>query len=168
MANLSVTISENLNLNGNNRGSTNTVSVSNVTQCANEIKTCISNKRTVLGNFGSITNSVKYSQFNFNDAKYVRVTNLSTEYAIEIAFASIGADDICTAEGKTTDSYRVLLQAGQSTMLWDADAGKLGASTAPVWTDALSNLSYVEVNNTTAHNIDVEFFVASSTAVEDQ
>jgi hypothetical protein len=161
MANLTVTISENLQLNGSEKGSTNTASISNITQCSNEIKTCPGETaETYLGNFASRVDASNYSNYNYANAKYVRVTNLDSEYGIEVAFASTSIDDICGSV-EVADSYRVYLRAGQSSILWDSRSGKLGASTLPDWTRNLSNLSYVSVKNATAHNIDVEFFVAS-------
>ena len=167
MANLSVSISESLNLNGKERGSTNTASVSDITECSNEIKFCPSNKETYLGNFASTVDATKYSNWNYNNAKYVRVTNLNTELAIEVAFASTGVDDIC-GSSETSDSYRVLLLPGQSSIVWDTKIGKLGASALPTWATAMTNLSYVSVNNTNNSAVDVEFFVASTTPEEEE
>tara|TARA_R110000744_G_scaffold86348_1_gene168704 strand:- start:4350 stop:4868 length:519 start_codon:yes stop_codon:yes gene_type:complete len=167
MANLSVSISENINLNGSNRGSTNTTSISNITQVSNEIKSCPggveAGVETFLGNYASIVNASPYSNYNYKDAKYVRVTNLSTEYTIEVAFVSTGVDNICEGKTNEPDSYRVFLEPGQSSILWNASRGKLGASSVPDWARNLTNLSYVSVFNRTDLNIDIEFMVASST-----
>ena len=167
MANLSVTISESLNLNGQNKGSTNTASISNISQCSNEIKTCPGNAETFLGNFASKVDASKYANYNYVNAKYVRVTNQSTEYGCEVAFVSTGIDDTCSTP-ETADSYRVYLRPMQSTILWDAENGKLGASTLPNYANPLTTLSYVSVKNGTAYNIDVEIIVASLGPVEEE
>ena len=75
MATLNVTITEELTLNGADRGSTNTLSVASVTQVYHRIVTCPAGSDSTIATFQTLT-STSDNAVDLEDAKYVRVTNL--------------------------------------------------------------------------------------------
>jgi len=171
MSTLTSTITESVEVNGSVRGSTNTVSISNITQVAEKVMECPPAVGevpgvSIIGNWASVVNptAVVYQNYDFNDSEYVRVTNLSETLPIEVGFVSTGQDSQCVA-AKTADSYRVLLLPRQSTLLWRTEKGKLGEAGIPRFgITTLTNLSYIAVWNYTADEtaapVNVELFVA--------
>ena len=163
---LTCTISENVTLNGAVRGNTNTVSINNINNVGEKIVSIPPGEApTIIGNFASVANASKYANYEYLDAKYCRVTNLSPDQNIEVAWVSNGEDDQCRSDGKAAaDSCRFLLAPGQSTIMWTTEEGKLGEATEPVAGAALTNLSYIWVYNPNLESeeeVDVELFVAS-------
>ena len=155
MANLSVTITESVNLNGNEMGSNNVYSAEGILNATQIVKTCPVNSETYIGNYNAAVNTANYASFDFDNAKYVRLTNLSTTEWIEIAYV--------TNDGEVADSCRFMLLPGQSSLMWDAKAGKLGERNPPVWGTACSTLSYIAIyNRGEEETVDVECFVASA------
>ena len=172
MATLTSTISESVEVNGSVRGSTNIVSIADITQVAEKVMECPQAVGeavgvTVIGNWANVVNpaNVKYQSYDFSDSEYVRVTNLDNNLPIEVAFTSNGLNNQCESGRAGADSYRVLLLPRQTTLLWRTEKGKLGAATEPAFgSTSLTDLSYISVYNyttgDTAAAVNVELFVA--------
>ena len=163
------TISETVTLNGAVRGNTNIVSIDNVNNVAEKIVSIPAGEGhpTIIGNFANAANAAKYANYEYKYAKYCRVTNLSTDQNIEVAWVSNGMDDQCREPGKeaAADSCRFLLKPGQTSIMWDTNKGKLGEATEPIPPASLTDLSYIWVYNPNLEAtevVDVELFVASS------
>jgi hypothetical protein len=136
MADLTTTISESVTLNGAVRGTTNTVTTTNINNVYERLVTCTTGQTTFLAAFD--TNSYGSAvQIDKEDVRYIRVTNLDQTNSLELAV--VGAATL----------YQVLLKAGQ--MLAEAD-------TSPSF-GTMEDLTSIQVNP--AATLDVEIFVAS-------
>lgn len=166
MSTFTSTITESVTLNGSVRGSTNVVNISDVDLVSEQILYCPggtkSGAATLIGNWASVTNAAKYQSFDFDHSKYIRVTNLDEVSYIKVAFVSNGQDDQCRA-GDAADNCSFKLEPGQSAIMWDAKAGKLGEKSEPTF-GVFTDLSYISIWNPTSgeeiRNINVEMFVA--------
>ena len=74
MADLTVTITEAVTLNGSSRGSTNTLTVAGVDDIYHRIVTCPSGSDTTIATFKS-TSAGGDGALDIEDTKYIRVTN---------------------------------------------------------------------------------------------
>jgi len=169
MADLTTTISESVLINGSVRGSTNTHTITDITHVGERVVECPAGVeetglQTIIGTWASATSATPYQSFDYNDSEYIRVTNLSQETTIQVAFVSINQDSNCLP-AKTADSCRFQLRPGESVMMWETENGKLGETSIPKWNLIPTNLSYIEVWNPTfgesAKSVDVEMFTAS-------
>ena len=108
MATLNVTITEELTLNGADRGSVNTLSVASVTQVYHRIVTCPASSDTTIATFQTAT-STSDNAIDLEDAKYVRVTNLDGSNPVNLSL-QVSADE----DGAADASATILLAAGRS------------------------------------------------------
>ena len=146
MADLVTTLTESVTLNGAIRGTTNTVTTTNINNVYENIVTCTGSQTTVLAAFDS--NSYGSAvQLDKENVRYIRVTNLDTTNSLELAV--VGAATL----------YQVLLKAGQSHILCAADDVMLAeADTSPSF-GTMADLTSLQVNP--AADLFVEIFVAS-------
>jgi hypothetical protein len=149
MADLVVTLSESVTINGSLRGSTNNVTISDITDTFERVVTCINGNVTTIATFGTQPYS-SAGAIDIDRCKYVRVTNLDTAAWIELA--------VVTA----TTNYQVLLTPGQSHILCQAEGVAVGeADTAPAFTN-LGNLASLQVQPVgVSYDPRVEIFTAS-------
>jgi hypothetical protein len=172
MATFTSTITESVIINGANRGSSNTVSIAEITNVAEKVLECPANGEgtaiTYIGNWASVVNptGVKYQNYDFKDSEYIRVTNLSATVNLDVAFVSNGTDNQCEPPARAgADSCRFQLKPYQSAIMWDSQRGKLGEATEPNFNAPLTDLSYIVVCNRStgegALAANVELFVAS-------
>ena len=160
-ATLTSTISETVTLHGTVRGNTNSVSIENVTNIGEKIVTIPANTEgsqpTYIATFSSAVNTATHTNYDYDNAVYARVTNLSETESIQVAWVTKGV-----GERATSDSCRFLLGPGQTSMMWNAKKGKLGEASEPNFAVALTDLSYVSILNlSAAQPTDIELFVAS-------
>ena len=160
MAVLTVTIKEELTLNGSNRGSENITSIASVTQSFNRIVTLPANggsgtTETTVAVFRDLvsTNDVAIDD---GDAKYIRVTNLDTSNDVTLSL-QIAADGTNAAG----DSASVLLSPGKSFILGgSADSIAVDDDAAtPITT--LVHLESILAVNATNDTTQLEVFIAS-------
>jgi len=155
------TITESVTLNGSVRGSTNTVTFTTINNVEEKIINCAYETTRIATFADDITNvggEIAYPALYLSNCEYLRVTNLDDTVPIEVAFVTT---DATLCEGyETADSYRILLEAGQSHILWTIVQGKLGAATAPNYALQMTNLQYIEVYNADEETaVDVELMV---------
>tara|TARA_Y100001972_G_scaffold123556_1_gene171036 strand:+ start:481 stop:954 length:474 start_codon:yes stop_codon:yes gene_type:complete len=107
---LTVSIKEELSLNGTQQGGMNTLSIANVNQFFKRIVTCPSGSDTTVASFQASTSTVAGKpSFSIDDVKYVRVTNLDSTNSVNLSL------QVSTAENGTADSScTILLQPGRS------------------------------------------------------
>tara|TARA_R110001583_G_scaffold85331_1_gene223603 strand:- start:77 stop:541 length:465 start_codon:yes stop_codon:yes gene_type:complete len=108
MATLNVTITEELTLNGADRGSTNTLSVASVTQVYHRIATCPAGSDTTVATFQTAT-STSDNAIDLEDVKYIRFTNLDATNPVNLSLQTAGGED-----GAANMSTTVLVAAGRS------------------------------------------------------
>ena len=160
MAVLTVTIKEELTLNGSNRGSENITSIANVTQSFNRIVTLPANggsgnTQTTVAVFRDLV-STNDGAIDDEDAKYIRVTNLDAANDVPLSL-QIAADGTNAAG----DSASVLLAPGKSFILGgSADAIAVDDDAAtPITT--LVHLESILAVNATNDTTQLEVFIAS-------
>jgi len=160
MAVLTVTIKEELTLNGSNRGSENITSIASVTQSFNRIVTLPANggsgnTQTTVAVFRDLV-STNDGAIDDGDAKYIRVTNLDSDNSVTLSL-QIAADGTNAAG----DSASVLLAPGKSFILGgSADAIAVDDDAAtPITT--LVHLESILAVNATNDTTQLEVFIAS-------
>ena len=160
MAVLTVTIKEELTLNGSNRGSENITSIANVTQSFNRIVTLPANggsgnTQTTVAVFRDLV-STNDGAIDDGDAKYIRVTNLDSDNSVTLSL-QIAADGTNAAG----DSASVLLAPGKSFILGgSADSIAVDDDAAtPITT--LVHLESILAVNATNDTTQLEVFIAS-------
>ena len=149
MADLSVTISESVTINNSVRGSTNTLTVSDIVDTFERVVTCIEGNVTTIATFGTQPYSAA-GAIDVDRCKYIRVTNLDAAGWIELAIVG------------TSDNYQVLLTPGESHILCQSEAILLAeADTSPSF-GTLENLASIQVKPVgSSYNPQVEIFTAS-------
>ena len=145
MANLITTISEGVTLNGSVRGTTNTVTTSGIIDVLERILTCTHSQTTTVAVF----NSTPYGAdgaLDVENCKYLRVTNLSADQDMKVAFVTAATN------------YQVTVRAGGSHLLFQAEEVMIAeADTTPNF-PTLEDLVTVEVRPSATTDIQVEIF----------
>ena len=162
MANLKVTIREELTLNGYDQGAKNTLTISDVDEVFKRIVTCPANNETTIARFrssvGNASGTATFdSALDVQDVKYVRVTNLDGSNSLTLSLqVEVGEDD----SGADT-SASVLVEAGKSFMLGSPHDGiSLSDANANLVTDLVDLDSLVVKPG--SNSVDVEVYVASA------
>lgn len=154
MAVLTVTIKEELTLNGFDRGSVNTVSIASVTQSFNRIVTCPASADTTVAMFQLATNT-QDGALDLRDVKYLRVTNLDSANSVNLSL------QISAAENGTADSScTVLLEAGKSFMMGALEDAIVVDDDSAAIVTTLTDLESIIVDPGT-NEVTVEVFIAS-------
>ena len=165
MANLKVTIREELTLNGCDQGAKNTLTISDVDEVFKRIVTCPANNETTVARFrssvGNASGTATFdSALDVQDVKYVRLTNLDSSNSLNLSLQiEVGEDDT----GADT-SATVLVEAGKSFMLGSPHDGvgtvASGSYNANLVTDLVDLDSLVVQPG--SNSVDVEVYVASA------
>ena len=148
-ATLTVTLTETVTLNGYDQGSKNTISYASISDVMKRVVTCPANATTTLLSFGAAVSGNTAGIIDYDNAKYIRVTNLDDTETLELAVV-----------GDAT-LYQVSLRTGESHVLGGPTGLMLAeADTSPSFgtMSELSNISVTPGSNA----IDVEVFVASA------
>lgn len=149
MATLSVTLTEDLTLNGYQQGGTNSFTIASITQAFKRIITVeASNDATVL-TFGATVHAAAGAQ-DVGSVKYIRITNLDSSNSVTLGM--VGA----------SDNFQLVLAAGQSFVMGSPDDCMLGETdTSPAFA-SLEDLATVVVD-TAANAVQLEVFTAAIT-----
>jgi hypothetical protein len=145
MADLVTTISESVTLNGALRGSTNTVTTTGITDVMERILTCAHSNTTTVAVFAS-TPHASAGALDVENCKYFRITNLSTDQDIMVAFVTSGTN------------YQVTVRAGGSHVLYQAEDAVLGAGSASPSFSGLADVASVQVRPSASTDVQVEVF----------
>jgi len=154
MATLNVTITEELTLNGADRGSTNTLSVASVTQVYHRIVTCPASSDSTIATFQTLT-STSDNAVDLEDAKYVRVTNLDASNPVNLSL-QVSADE----DGAADASATLLLDAGRSFIMGATHDGIVVDDDAAAIVTALTDLESILIDPG-SNAVSVEVFIAS-------
>ena len=141
---LTVTVSENINLNGQSLNSQNTLTIENVTGVDKRIVTLPTGAEVTLIDFNS---GVSAGTFIPANVKYIRVTNKDTVNYARIRVTKTGAD-----------TFDTRLEAGKTFMMGNAleSANSNGAGFATLVTaTSINGQAYISP-------IDIEIFVATT------
>jgi len=147
MADLTTTITENVVLNGSVRGSTNTLTTTGIVDVFERILTCTHSQTTTV----AIFNSTPYGAdgaLDVDNCKYLRVTNLSDDQDMKVAFVT------------SATNYQVTVRAGGSHILFQAEEALIGEEDASPAFPTLEDLVTVEVRPAATTDVQVEVFAA--------
>ena len=151
---LTVSIKEELTLNGAQQGGVNTVSIASVTQSFKRVVTCPASVDTTVAVFQAGTNT-QDGALDLQDVKYLRVTNLDASNSVNLSL------QISTAENGTADSScTVLLEAGKSFIMGAVHDGIAVDDDAATIVTTLTDLESIIVDPS-SNNVTVEVFIAS-------
>jgi hypothetical protein len=146
MADLTTTITESVSLNGSTRGSTNVITTTSVVDVFERILTCTHSQTTTVAVFAS-TPHASAGALDVENCKYLRVTNLSADQDMKVAFIT------------TNTNYQVTVRAGGSHVLFQAEEGAIGETdTSPAF-GTLEDITSVQVRPAATTDIQVEIFV---------
>tara|TARA_R100000353_G_scaffold49240_1_gene39114 strand:+ start:682 stop:1146 length:465 start_codon:yes stop_codon:yes gene_type:complete len=151
---LTVSIKEELTLNGAQQGGVNTVSIASVTQSFKRVVTCPASVDTTVAVFQAGTNT-QDGALDLQDVKYLRVTNLDASNSVNLSL------QISTAENGTADSScTVLLEAGKSFIMGAVHDGIAVDDDAATIVTTLTDLESIIVDPS-SNDVTVEVFIAS-------
>ena len=145
MADLVTTISESVTLNGALRGSTNTVTTTGIVDVFERILTCAHSNTTTVAVFNSTPHGAA-GALDVENCKYFRITNLSTDQDIMVAFVTSGTN------------YQVTVRAGGSHVLYQAEDGVLGEADSTPAFSGLADIVTVQVRPSATTDVQVEVF----------
>jgi len=148
MADLTVTLTESVTLNGSVRGTTNELTVTGIIDTFERIVYCPALQTTTIATFAANVYTSD-GAIKADGAKYVRITNLSSEYDMELGV--VGAATL----------YQVHIPAGYSHIICRADDGMLAeADTSPSF-GTMADIASIQARPTAGSNVTVEIFVAT-------
>ena len=147
MADLTVTITESVSLQGETRGSTNALTIGSIEHTMERIVTCTASQTTTIATFNSTVHGAA-NAMDLEDTKYIRVTNLDSSNALELAVI-----------GGTL--YQVLLRAGESHILGCPDDLMLAEGDTSPSFGTMADVNTIQVNPG-GNAIKVELFVAGA------
>ena len=161
MADLKVTIREELTLNGYDQGATNTLTISGINELSKRIVTATTTEAGLLGflsalsNVGVTANKVGYLAgiLDDGDVRYIRITNLDDSNHITLTFRD-----------EDNTEYRMKVDAGHSFIYPGDNSGGLVdtmKAAGSALASGLSDLVDITVDADTA-SCDVEVYVASA------
>ena len=108
MADLTVTLTEAVTLNGSSRGSTNTLTISGVDDVYHRIVTCPAGADTTVATFDAASSTAD-GALDLADTKYIRVTNMDASNPVNLSLQISNDED-----GAADYSGTILLEAGRS------------------------------------------------------
>tara|TARA_R100000808_G_C2126081_1_gene136326 strand:+ start:83 stop:556 length:474 start_codon:yes stop_codon:yes gene_type:complete len=148
---LTVTIKEDINLNGVPQGSTKTHTITGIDEVFSRVVTCTTGQETTLAVFDTDVHSTA-GALDVGDVEYIRVSNLDNAETAELGIVA------------TSKSYTVTLGPGMSHVLGASAA--LAITTANETPDfgTMTNLKKIIVKPNGGANIDVEIFAASKSS----
>ena len=148
MATLKVKIQEDIILGNQDYGSKRILEISSIDEINKRIVTCPASQTTTIAVFNSNAYGAA-GAIDFEDSKYIRITNLDASNAVELAV--VGAATL----------YQVKLGAGESHILGSADDLMLSeADTSPSF-GTMADLGSIQVNPG-GNAVSVELFIASA------
>ena len=161
MANLKVTIREELTLNGYDQGAKNSLTISDINEISKRIVTATTTEAGLLGflsalsNVGVTANKVGYLAgiLDDGDVRYMRITNLDASNHITLTFRD-----------EDNTEYRMKVDAGHSFIYPGDNSGGLVdtmKAAGSALASGLSDLVDITVDADTA-DCDVEVYVASA------
>jgi hypothetical protein len=148
MADLTVTITESVTINGALRGSSNNLTVANITDTFERVVTCPHSNTTTIATFNSNVYG-SAGALDLENCKYIRVTNVSSSAVMDLAVVT------------ENTNYQVVMTAGSSHVLCQADTAAIAeADTTPNF-PTLEDITSIQVRPRSTDDVDVEIFVAS-------
>ena len=155
MADLTVTITESVTLNGAARGSSNALTVTGVDDVYHRIVTVPSGGDTTLVNFHAAV-STSDSSLDVENVKYIRVTNLDSSNPVNLSLQVDAGEDDSAADASAT----ILLEGKKSFIMGSPSDGIAVDDDAATIVTTLNNLESIIADSASAA-VQVEIFIAS-------
>jgi hypothetical protein len=156
---LTVTLTESINLNGQNQGASNSFSIAGINEIYKRILTCPTGVDTTVFRSG-VTVDVTDSSMDVQDVKYIRLTNLDDTNPINVNL-QIDVTESGSGASAANETATILLAAGESFVMGTShDSIAAYDADASVQT-TLHDLESILVDPS-SNAVDVEIFVASS------
>ena len=147
MADLTVTLSETVTINGSIRGSSNKITTASIVDTYERVLTAAHSQTTTICTFAT-TPHTSAGALDVENCKYLRVSNLSTTEDMKLALVT------------TNTNYQVTVRAGGSHVLFQAEEGAIGEEdTSPAF-PTLEDITSVQVRPSGSADVQVETFVA--------
>ena len=154
MADLTVTLTESVTLNGVDQGATTSLTVASVVETFKRIVACPTGVDTTVATFRS-TSAVADGALDVEDVRYIRVTNLDSTNPVNLSLQIDAGEDDSAAD----ESATILLEAGKSFMMGIPSDGIAVADNAATIVTALHNLESILVDPL-SNEVAVEVFIA--------
>ena len=154
MATLTVTLTEDLTLNGYQQGSSNTFTVASVTQVMKKIITLPASADTTVATFQA-AQSTSDNAIDLESVRYIRITNLESSNPTDISLQIAGAEG-----GTANMSASILLEAGKSFCLGTVHDGIAVSDANATIVTSLTDLESI-LMNPGSNAVAIEVFVAS-------
>jgi hypothetical protein len=146
MADLTTTITESVILNGSTRGSSNTITTTGIVDVMERILTLAHTNTTTIATFSSTPHGAA-GALDVENAKYIRLTNLSATSDMILAFVTSGTN------------YQVTVRAGGSHVLFQAEDGVLGEADSTPAFSGLADIVTIQARPSASEDVQVEIFV---------
>ena len=148
MADLTVTVTESVTINGALRGSSNNLTVTGITDTFERVVTCPHSNTTTIATFNSNVYG-SAGALDLENCKYIRITNVSETAVMDLAVVT------------ENTNYQVVMTAGTTHLLCQADTAAIAeADTTPNF-PTLEDITSIQVRPRSTDDVDVEIFVAS-------
>tara|TARA_R100001594_G_scaffold127915_1_gene165949 strand:+ start:2482 stop:2955 length:474 start_codon:yes stop_codon:yes gene_type:complete len=157
MAQIRLTLEEDIKLHGTQFGSTRSLLVSGINDVYKRVINCPANSETTVAQFHSSVADALPSLIDVNEAKYIRLTNLSTATSITLSLQiDVGEDDTSADE-----SASILIEPQRSFIMGKPeDSVGVSDTNANLVTDLVDLESLVVFTGASA--VKVEILVASA------
>ena len=154
MATLTVTLTEDLTLNGYQQGSSNSFAVASVTQVLKKIITLKTGVDTTIASF-QVDQSTSDNAIDLQSVRYIRITNLEASNPVDISLQIAPEED-----GAAAMSASILLEAGKSFVMGSVHDGIAVSDANATIVTALTDLESILMNPGT-NAVNIEIFIAS-------
>ena len=153
MADLTVTLTESVTLNGVDQGATTSLTVASVVETFKRIVACPTGVDTTIATFRTSTSTAD-NALDLEDVRYIRVTNLDgtnpVNLSLQVAKDEDAAPDV---------SCSILLEAGKSFIMGSPHDGIAVDDDAATLIDSLTDLESILVDPL-SNEVAVEVFIA--------
>jgi len=156
MADLTVTLTESVTLNGVDQGATTSLTIGSVVETFKRIVSCPTD--TTIATFRSTVSdgSLSDGALDVEDVRYIRVTNLDSTNPVNLSLqVDAGEDDSAADESAT-----ILLEAGKSFIMGTPSDGVAVSDANATIVTTLHNLESILIDPLT-NEVAVEVFIAS-------
>jgi hypothetical protein len=160
MAELTVSLRENLELEGTQYGSRRSYTVTGVTNAFKRVVRCTRNVDTTIVKFGPDDNTSD-AAINIVGTKYIRLTNLDRTSVVNLSFqidTTEHASDASTAE----ESATFALEPQQSFIMGTAHDSLCVDDSGATINTTLHDLESIIVDTPAGAEVDIEVFIAST------
>ena len=155
MADLTVTLTESVTLNGVDQGATTSLTVASVVETFKRIVACPTGVDTTVATFKS-TSATADGALDVEDVRYVRVTNLDSSNPVNLSLQIDAGEDDSAAD----ESATILLEAGKSFIMGTPSDGVAVSDANATIVTTLHNLESILIDPLT-NEVAVEIFIAS-------